>query len=261
MSLRFAFTGRACRKLGPATAPRPWRRWATSTRPRTSCTPSANPSRRSPPRSAALLVSSAESSDGPAYWANSANLLTKRQRPQRDSNPRNSLERAGSWAGLDDGDRRSAAGTYRPRSADASPHAHSSRTAPRSATPRPVATPSPPSTIATRAITPSIRSRFPSGVSIGVNRGGPPRNRLEALRASSGFPFQHGPEVPQALATLLTPAAGPPGPLVILVASTRFGHTLGTRVKLAPPFDRVCHLGTIGVFAPNECEAVTVSAL
>ncbi len=26
-------------------------------------------------------------------------------RPQRDSNPRNSLERAGSWAGLDDGDR------------------------------------------------------------------------------------------------------------------------------------------------------------
>src|SRR5208282_218440 len=26
------------------------------------------------------------------------------ERPQRDSNPRNSLERAGSWAGLDDGD-------------------------------------------------------------------------------------------------------------------------------------------------------------
>ena len=38
---------------------------------------------------------------GPAL----AERVPYRERPQRDLNPRNSLERAGSWAGLDDGDR------------------------------------------------------------------------------------------------------------------------------------------------------------
>lgn len=44
--------------------------------------------------------------EGPATWATLRNDYYFK-RPQRDSNPRNSLERAGSWAGLDDGDPRS----------------------------------------------------------------------------------------------------------------------------------------------------------
>lgn len=47
--------------------------------------------------------------------------ITQELRPQRDSNPRSSLERAESWAGLDDGDRRCGAGTYPPSSSNASP--------------------------------------------------------------------------------------------------------------------------------------------
>ncbi len=42
--------------------------------------------------------------EGPATWAILRRNQWVRWRPQRDSNPRNSLERAGSWAGLDDGD-------------------------------------------------------------------------------------------------------------------------------------------------------------
>lgn len=45
--------------------------------------------------------------EGPSAWANLRGSQWKKGRPQRDSNPRNSLERAGSWAGLDDGDQRS----------------------------------------------------------------------------------------------------------------------------------------------------------
>jgi hypothetical protein len=43
--------------------------------------------------------------EGPTQWGQLHGNTKKHGRPQRDSNPRNSLERAGSWAGLDDGDR------------------------------------------------------------------------------------------------------------------------------------------------------------
>ena len=43
--------------------------------------------------------------EGPLLWGQLGGIIKKNGRPQRDSNPRNSLERAGSWAGLDDGDR------------------------------------------------------------------------------------------------------------------------------------------------------------
>ncbi len=41
--------------------------------------------------------------EGPSFWGSLRNDKGK-ECPQRDLNPRNSLERAGSWAGLDDGD-------------------------------------------------------------------------------------------------------------------------------------------------------------
>ncbi len=56
------------------------------------------------------VFSAGISAEGPAAWANLRGSQWKGLRPQRDSNPRNSLERAGSWAGLDDGDRWRGAG-------------------------------------------------------------------------------------------------------------------------------------------------------
>ena len=51
------------------------------------------------------VISSGIASEGPAVWGKLRESQWKKKRPQRDLNPRNSLERAGSWAGLDDGDR------------------------------------------------------------------------------------------------------------------------------------------------------------
>lgn len=49
-------------------------------------------------------LASSRLTKGPPLGGKPTEIIQQKWRPQRDSNPRNSLERAGSWAGLDDGD-------------------------------------------------------------------------------------------------------------------------------------------------------------